>query len=315
MKRSWIIIAALLLILGVSACSTGTPSPGNPEGLPTLTYSPPPTKTLPAPIPTATITPVPTDVPTPNPSPTILPPSPTPLTCWQLGGTIEKKSIPSIWLSDTLTFRIYLPPCYQALSEQRFPVIYLLHGQTFTEDQWDRLGADEIADAGIAAGQLPAFILVMPLDADDTTPPPENRFGDAIIHELIPTIDREYRTLADRQFRAIGGISRGGNWAVHLGLQYWGFFGAIGAHSTPTFSSDGPRVIKEWLDRIPPQELPRIFMDSGEDDIWLNYTFRFEELLNQENIPHEWHLFPGEHDEAYWAAHMKQYIYWYAQDW
>ena len=295
----------------MSACSTGIPSTGNQEGLPTLTYSPPPTTTLPTAPPTATLTP--TDHPTP--SPTSPPPSPTPLACWQQGGAIEKKSIPSIWVSKPLTFRIYLPPCYDALPEQRFPVVYLLHGQTFREDQWDRLGADEIANAGIAAGQLPAFIMVMPLDADDTTPPPENRFGEALIHELIPTIDREYRTLADRPFRAIGGISRGGNWAVHLGLRYWGFFSAIGAHSTPTFSSDGPRAIKEWLDQIPPQEIPRIFMDSGEDDIWLNYTLRFEALLDQENIPHEWHLFPGEHDEAYWAAHMEQYIYWYTQDW
>jgi S-formylglutathione hydrolase FrmB len=96
---------------------------------------------------------------------------------------------------------------------------------------------------------------------------------------------------------------------------YWGFFGEIGAHSTPTFVTDGPPVVRGWLAEIPPEELPRIFMDAGEDDIWLRYTLQFEDVLNQEDIPHEWYLFPGQHNEDYWSSHIEQYLRWYAQDW
>jgi enterochelin esterase-like enzyme len=136
-----------------------------------------------------------------------------------------------------------------------------------------------------------------------------------LIYDLIPRIDTDYRTIPDRQYRAIGGISRGGNWAIHLGLSYWGFFGSIGAHSTPTFVTDGPKVIRAWLAEIPFDELPRLFLDAGENDTWLAYTLKFEQVLDEEGIPHEWYLFPGYHEEEYWAAHLEQYIRWYAATW
>jgi enterochelin esterase-like enzyme len=190
-----------------------------------------------------------------------------------------------------------------------------MHGQTFNDDQWDRLGADETMNELIAAGEIPPFIIVMPFDADHNTPPPQNLFGETFLYDLIPRIDADYRTIPDREHRAIGGLSRGGNWAIHIGLSYWGFFSSIGAHSTPTFVTDGPGVIRGWLAEIPLEEFPRLYMDAGEDDIWLNYTLQLEELFNQENIPHEWYLRPGQHNETYWESNVEQYLRWYAENW
>ena len=62
-----------------------------------------------------------------------------------------------------LSYRIYLPPCYDEMEDARYPVLYLIHGQNFNDDQWDRLGVDESADALIAAEEMSPLLIVMPL--------------------------------------------------------------------------------------------------------------------------------------------------------
>ncbi len=133
--------------------------------------------------------------------------------------------------------------------------------------------------------------------------------------ELIPWIDAHYRTVPNRASRAIGGLSWGGNWAVRLGLSHWRLFGAIGAHSASTFDIDGPDRIRVWLEAIPRQDLPRLYLDAGTSDDLLSAIMEVENALNAAAVPHEWHLYPGYHEEAYWSAHVEEYIRWYAQEW
>ncbi len=84
---------------------------------------------------------------------------------------------------------------------------------------------------------LPPFLIVMPRDR--LWEQPENDpFGEVVVEKLIPLIDRNYRSLSERSYRAVGGLSRGAGWAVHLGLSHWELFGAIGGHSLPVFWSD-----------------------------------------------------------------------------
>jgi enterochelin esterase-like enzyme len=237
------------------------------------------------------------------------------LPCWAEGGQIDQNQIEFAALKEPLRYRVFTPPCYQQQPQRRYPVLYLLHGQTYTDDQWDRLGADESASALIGAGEISPLIIVMPYEADDRLPPTESSFGEALVEALIPYIDARYRTLPSREQRAIGGLSRGGNWAVRLGLSHWELFGAIGAHSTPTFVTDGPPQIRAWLQSIPYEQRPRIYLDTGENDRWGTYTFKLETVLNEEGVPHEWHLYPGYHTEEYWAAHVEEYLRWYAREW
>ena len=87
-------------------------------------------------------------------------------------------------------------------------------------------------------------------------------------------------------------------------------------HSLALFWSD-VSYIKLWLDEIPPEEMPRFYIDAGLNDRpdILNSSRWFESQLNQRDIPHEWHLFAGYHDEAYWSSHLEQYLRWYAAEW
>ncbi len=209
--------------------------------------------------------------------------------------------------------RVYIPPCYDQQGDRRYPTLYLIHGSTFTDDQWDRLGADETADRLIAAGELSPFLIVMPRDRV-WREPQDDPFGEAMIAEIIPWVDENYRTLPDRQHRAIGGLSRGAAWAVHLGLSHWELFGAIGAHSLPVFWSDTPKI-RGWLREIPTDRAPRIYLDIGDKDYLIESAIWFENVLNELDIPHEWRLNPGRHEEPYWTEHLEGYLRWYAAEW
>jgi enterochelin esterase-like enzyme len=231
------------------------------------------------------------------------------------GGSVEVSEIRTTLLPAPLVYRIYLPPCYEEDTDQSYPVIYLIHGQTYSDTQWDRLGVPETADRLIRTGQVPPFIVVMPRDRV-WLEPTEDKFGQAVAQTLIPWIDENYRTIADREHRAIGGLSRGGAWAAHLALSHWELFGALGVHSGFVFYSD-VQPIYQWLNAIPEGMTPRIYMDIGNEDRpeitegarWL------EDLLTRFSIPHEWHMFVGEHEEAYWHAHVEDYLRWYTKEW
>jgi enterochelin esterase-like enzyme len=237
-------------------------------------------------------------------------------TCLAAGGMVEAFSLPSELLDHDLRLRVYTPPCYEEHTDATYPVLYFIHGQTYTEDQWDRLGADEAADALIANGEVTPFIIVMPADESHYTQPSANKFDEAVVEELIPWVDESYRTLADRESRAVGGLSRGASWAFHLAFTRPELFGAVGGHSPPVFQEDAPRM-RMLLDELPTGLRPRIWLDIGERDqrAILESATWLEGLLDERDIPHHWMLNPGDHSEDYWRSHVELYLRWYAQEW
>lgn len=254
----------------------------------------------------------------PQPSPTLMPsptvtalPSPTPLACLTENGRIEQHTQEE---GAPLTYRIYLPPCYGQLAERTYPALYILHGQTYKDDQWDRLGMDEAADAMILARQAPPFLIVMPLEANTLGDVFVTQHGKHVAEELVPWIDDHYATCAERACRAIGGLSRGGAWALNTGFDYWELFSAVGLHSTPPFIT-GPFRIHRWMESIPADELPRLWLDTGRQDWYIKYTTDLETWLTDEKMPHEWTLFDGTHDEVYWSSHVGDYLEWYTLLW
>jgi enterochelin esterase-like enzyme len=278
----------LALITVVSACS--------PQNLPipTITTAPP------------TASPTFTLVPTFAVSPTS-----TPLACLTQPGRIEEGSLDSF--KPAQEFRVYLPPCYNEMPDERYPVLYLLHGQTYTDDQWIRLGAARVLDDLIHAGEARPFIIVLPDDRYWNLQAGAG-FGKRFIENIIPYIDTNYRTLADRDHRAIGGLSRGAGWSLRLGLANWQLFGTIGLHSLAVMQQDLSRI-DDWLADIPSASRPSIFMDVGDNDQELAMAREVETVFNDAGLTHEWHLYSGTHTETYWSAHVEEYIRWYAEQW
>jgi enterochelin esterase-like enzyme len=284
-------MATLLMLLGgCFACSPLDQS--TPTFIPASATAPP---TLPA-----------TPTPPPIPTPTI-----TPLGCLTNPGYVEEGSLDSS--KPAQEFRIYLPPCYDEKIEQHYPVLYLLHGQTYTDDQWIRLGAVDVVNRLILSGESFPFIIVFPDDRYWNLPPGPG-FGQRLVEQLIPYIDSTYRTLPDRNQRAIGGMSRGAGWALRLGLTHWRLFGTIGLHSPAVLQKDASEI-SEWLADIPPSSRPRVFMDIGDNDPELAMASQVESQFNRYGLTHEWHLYGGAHTEDYWSAHVEEYIRWYAEGW
>ena len=282
----------LALLITITACA-----PSNPQ-------LPIPTRT--APPPTASPTQPATPVSSPFPTATS-----TPLVCLTNPGRVEEGILDST--NPPQHFRIYLPPCYDEKTEQRYPVLYLLHGQTYTDDQWIRLGAVSTIDQLILSGESIPFIVVFPDDRYWNLPPGAG-FGQRLVDALIPYVDSSYRTLPDRDHRAIGGMSRGAGWALRLGLAHWQLFGGIGLHSLAVLQGDASEI-RGWLADIPPASRPRVFMDIGDNDPELSMAGRVESYFNQFDLPYEWHLYSGAHTEEYWSAHVTEYIGWYAEGW
>ncbi len=253
--------------------------------------------------PTATETPVPL---LPTHTPTI-----TPLDCLTQPGRVDQgvdqSTVPP------QEFLIYLPPCYDQITDISYPVLYLLHGQTYTDDQWVRLGAVATADRLILNDDVAPFIIVFPDDRYWNVEAGPG-FGQRLVDHLIPYIDNNYHTFADRDYRALGGMSRGAGWALRLGLQRWDLFDTLGFHSLAAFADDRP-FLGDWLKMIPPESWPNIFMDTGESDSELGFNSQFESILIQLGLPHEWHLYPGAHDELYWQTHVEEYLRWYTSVW
>jgi enterochelin esterase-like enzyme len=211
-------------------------------------------------------------------------------------------------LPHSLAYRVYLPPCYRAGAKARFPTLYLLHGLTATDAQWDDLGADEVADTLIAGGQAPPFLIVMPYEQTGMD------MEQAVVDVLMPAIERVYATGGTRELRAIGGLSRGGGWAMRIGLKHPDLFSAIGMHS-PAILSPDLFIAWSWTRSIPLGETPRIWIDVGQDDTHRPDVEELTRVLTDLSTPFVWHLYPGEHTAAYWSTHLPDYLLWYTAPW
>jgi len=291
------LLTLLVLMLALSACQTQSEIPAF---TPTTTAEAPATAiSSPTPEATEQVTAEPIQA-TPTPD------------CHLQGGTVANEQMASEVLGDTLYYDVYLPPCYSKYPDIRYPVVYLLHGLSYRQDQWQRLGLVSTMDDLIAEEEIPPFIAVMPLESPFTAPQ-ISQFGNALVSDLIPWVDEHYQTLSERDYRAIAGVSRGAAWAMHLGFEHYELFSRVSAHSLPLFEADARRL-PSWLG-LADEELPLYFIDIGNNDQEWKTAEDFANLLDANGIPHEWYLFTGGHTEDYWSRHLETYMRWYSVEW
>ena len=292
----WLPAWAALLVL-VNACTLEPLTPGSIAG-----------KTETPVLPTTGIEYFPTPSPTPNPTPT-----PEVKVCTETSGQVNRFDIPSNLLKEPLTVSVYTPPCFSLTPDKPYPVLYLLHGQGQDDTIWDNLGVFQIVDQAIAAGETP-FLIVMPYEVwsfDDIDKTP---FPNAVIAELIPWVEQNYPVCVERECRAIGGVSRGAGWAVHLALTNFDLFSSVGAHSVGLMAGDWRRVYK-LRETYPPEAFPRFYIDRGETDFLAEYIDLLRDTLKDNGIAYEYHVSRGDHGTAYWRAHIAEYMQWYMQGW
>ena len=307
MKKS-LVIVVLLALLFVAACEPLVPAPTPQTIVVTATASPRPPATA---TPVASSTPAPTETPVPSPSPTV-PPCPD-----ETGQVIDFDEFVGSVTTRNMPYRVYVPPCYFEL-QKRYPVVYLIHGAAETERQWETLGLVEQLDRGISLGEYPPMIVVMPYGAlllpdndFDTDPPGMEAF---LLDDLIPRIESDFCVWEDRDHRAIGGISRGGFWALSIAFRHPERFSAVGGHSPaldtditpPDFNPLNLTLDAPFIDTL------RIYLDTGANDPVRPETDQLSNHLVQRRIPHEYVINPlGDHSDEYWTLHLPEYLAFY----
>jgi enterochelin esterase family protein len=145
---------------------------------------------------------------------------------------------------------VYTPPDYDANVKTRYPVLYLQHGAGENATGWTKQGrANLILDNLIAAGKAKPMIVVMdtgyatkpgatPVQGATGAPQVPNAFEDVVVTDLIPMIDASYRTLKDRDSRAMAGLSMGGGQTLQITSNHLDLFAWIGSFSAPLRNFD-----------------------------------------------------------------------------
>ncbi len=227
-------------------------------------------------------------------------------------GTVERSSYYSNVSFRDRYYTIYLPPCYNETTET-YPLLTLLHGSNSEDGQWDRLGFNDALDVAIQAGTAPPMIMVSLFGENIAN---ENRFNevtyDNILLDFLEQMNERYRT-DGRQ--AIGGISRGGFWAYHIGLRFPDQFVAIGGHS-PFFDPYHAPPEYNPLDlalTLPEDTHLKLWLDRGTDDYAADGIDRMHVNLESALIPHEYKLYQGgQHNELSWLRFIDDYLAFYA---
>ncbi len=220
----------------------------------------------------------------------------------------------SLTLGEPIPAQVYLPPCYADAPTGGYPLLVMLHGQLGDQTAWQKIGLVDAADDLIRQGEIPRLVMVMPFEHDMWSEAWDPQYPRALFNDILPQVNERFNVNPQPQFRALGGYSRGANWAVRIGFTEPGLFGVIGAHSYPTFSGD-TNQIASWVEALQPEQYPRLLIDVGEKDIYRPYTEAFEAELARINYPHEYRLQPGGHDYAYWETYVADYLRWYAEGW
>lgn len=251
--------------------------------------------------------------------PTELPPTPivppTPAVCADAAQLLDQTFYSRSFGNDA-QYRLWIPPCFEP--DQRYPVLYLLHGNSWQAEGWEALGLLDSAENLIRQRHLPPFYIVMPeggwLSYNSSGGP--DSYESYIVDELVPEVGRTTCASGERRFRAIGGISRGGYWAFEIAFLHTDTFGAVGGHSASLLDiGAGPEINPRTTGLTQDLSNLRIYFDIGRDDAGIFNTQQLHEQMLAADVPHEWHLNPGGHTDAYWQTHFEDYLRWYAEPW
>lgn len=232
-------------------------------------------------------------------------------------GKIDTLSYVSKTVGTTRKALIYTPPGYS--SQQRYPVLYLLHGIGGDEKEWLNGGVPHIIlDNLYAEGKIKPMIVVMPngrampddravgnIMAPDKVQAFAN-FEKDLLSDLIPYVENNYPVLKDRTNRAIAGLSMGGGQSLNFGLGNLDKFAWVGGFSSAPNTKKPEELIPDPAKAS--RMLKLLWISCGDKDRLLSFSQRTHEYLEQHKVPHLYQVEPGDHDFKVWKNGLYQFV-------
>ena len=160
-------------------------------------------------------------------------------------GKISYRDYKSNTLGTMRTLLVYTPPGFEANGKVKYPVLYLIHGGSDTEETWTKVGrANLIADNLIAQGKAKPMIIVMPYA--NVAPGPREAFTKDMMNDIIPFIESNYPVLSDSKDRAIAGFSVGGGQTLNIGLTHPDKFAYVCSYAPYTATDEFKKNFTDW---------------------------------------------------------------------
>ena len=252
----------------------------------------------------------------------------------QTGKVMDNLSLASKILKMDRKYAVYLPPDYET-SSRSYPVLYLLHGLGDDQTGWVQFGEVlHIADKAINEGFSTPMIIVMP-DANTVTPGYVNNikgtwlYEDFFFQEFMPFVEKTYRIKPEKRYRAVAGLSMGGEGTFVYALHHPELFSA----ACPLSAATGPAGVKEmsnyvlWkgsegssqsdmeayfnkysvlslINNMPDNQKRQVrwYIDCGDDDFLYERNSLVHIAMRKKEIPHEFRMRDGGHTWTYWRT-------------
>ena len=208
--------------------------------------------------------------------------------------------------------QVYTPPGYT--KEKKYPVLYLLHGIGGDENEWPRGGAPGvILDNLYADNKAVPMIAVMPngraskdVTARDPIPKQSSAFAafeKDLLTDLIPFIEKSYSVNADRESRALAGLSMGGGQSLNFGLNNLDTFAWVGGFSSAPNTRRPADLIKDPAEAA--KKLRLLYVACGDKDGLLRISQGVHAMLEENKVPHVYRVIPGgQHDFKVWKSDL-----------
>ncbi|HSU56281.1 MAG TPA: alpha/beta hydrolase-fold protein [Candidatus Dormibacteraeota bacterium] len=222
-------------------------------------------------------------------------------------GKLEMIEYESKTVGTTRKMQVYTPPGYS--KAKKYPVLYLLHGIGGDETEWERFAhPDILLDNLLADGKVVPMILVMPNGRAQKNDRAEGNvfaaapafaaFEQDLLQDLIPAIESRYSVQADREHRALAGLSMGGGQSLNFGLGHLDTFTSVGGFSSAPNTKPPEELVPDPAAAT--RQLKLLWLSCGNKDGLIRISQGVHAYLKEKQVPHIWHVDGNAHDPTHW---------------
>jgi enterochelin esterase-like enzyme len=230
-------------------------------------------------------------------------------------GRLEMVEYESKSVGTSRKMQVYTPPGYT--KDKKYPVLYLLHGIGGDETEWQRFCTpNAILDNLLADGKATPMIVVMPngrAQKNDRaegdvfkSAPAFAAFEEDLLRDVIPTIESRYSVQADREHRALAGLSMGGGQSLNFGLAHLETFAWVGAFSAAPNTKPAKELVPD--PKAAKAKLKLLFLSCGKRDGLIRISQGVHAYLRDNNVSHVWHVDSNAHDPAHWKNSLYHFV-------